>query len=264
MLHCFQVYATYVFVLLLTTRTMLKDLLNRPFVLPALVLGACLMLGTIIASSTFYSVRSLDNVISATGSATQDVKADRVKWTVSVYRTAAESEVPAAYTSVAADTATVEQFLKKQGIDAPNITESAVFSDQDYSGNSGGPKRYNVHQDITINSGDVEKIAQLSKDITALVAQGVLVSPQAPEYYVSNLPDLRVSLLGKAVQDAKARANQLVLGSGSHVGKLRGASSGVVQVLTPNSTNISDYGNYDTSTINKTVMVTARATFSVE
>ncbi len=36
---------------------------------------------------------------------------------------------------------------------------------------------------------------------------------------------------------------------------------GVVQVLPPSSTEVSDYGAYDTSSIEKEVMVTVKASF---
>jgi hypothetical protein len=47
------------------------------------------------------------------------------------------------------------------------------------------------------------------------------------------------------------------------VGRLKSASSGVVQVLAPNSIDVSDYGSYDLQTIDKEVMLTARAVFFV-
>jgi hypothetical protein len=47
------------------------------------------------------------------------------------------------------------------------------------------------------------------------------------------------------------------------VGALRSASSGVVQVLPEGGVEISDYGTYDTQNINKEVMVTVRADFSL-
>ena len=84
------------------------------------------------------------------------------------------------------------------------------------------------------------------------------------EYYISSLPELRVSLLGEAVKDAESRANSLAEASGKRVGKLKSASSGVVQVLSTNSTDISDYGSYDTSQINKQVMVTVKASFTLK
>ena len=92
----------------------------------------------------------------------------------------------------------------------------------------------------------------------------MIFSPSSPEYYVSGLPTLRVSLIGKAVIDARARADSIAKSTGQSVGKLKGASSGVVQVLQQNSNDVSDYGQYDTSTINKDVMVSVRATFTVK
>ena len=47
------------------------------------------------------------------------------------------------------------------------------------------------------------------------------------------------------------------------IGTLRSASSGVVQVLPQGGIEISDYGSYDTQSMNKEVMVTVRATFEL-
>jgi len=74
-----------------------------------------------------------------------------------------------------------------------------------------------------------------AQNVTTLVNRGYSISPRQPEYYVSNLPELRVQLLGKAVADAKARATEIAKSGGASVGPLQSASSGVVQVLAPNS-----------------------------
>ena len=97
-----------------------------------------------------------------------------------------------------------------------------------------------------------------------LLADGANLSPEQPQYYISTLPQLRVSLLGAAIKDAKARASAIAQSGGSSVGALETASSGVVQVLAPNSTNVEDYGQYDTSSIDKQVTVTVRANFYVQ
>lgn len=240
--------------------------LDRPFLLPSAVLALGFMLAAGIGSYTFYLVRSLDNTISVTGSATEEVKADHAKWRIDITRNAVQSGTPAAYAAVGSDMAALKQYLSSQGIAEGDLLAGAVLSDQDYSYNSdpNAPKRYNVHQTLTVDSDDVDKIQALSQNISSLVTRGIFVSPQAPEYYVTKLADIRIQLLGKAIADAKARAGQLVKDSGSSVGKLKSAASGVVQVLAPNSTNVEDYGTYDTSTIDKQVMVTARATFLVK
>jgi hypothetical protein len=227
----------------------------------AAVLGLGIIIAALVASLTFYNVRALDNTLSVTGSATQDVKADAAKWTVSINRSAYESDVPSTQARVSRDTQTVVDFFSKGGIAAKDILVTPVSVDQDYSSDANAPRRYSVHEQITVSSDDPSQIDELAKDIGSLAGKGILVSAGQPEYYVTTLPQIRVALIGKAVEDAKARAVSVVSSTGQKVGALKSASSGVVQVMAPSSVDVSDYGSYDTSTIEKTVMVTARATF---
>lgn len=243
----------------------LRNFIDRPSVAAALVVGASLLLTGIIFSWAFYSARQGQDTISVTGSAKTNVKADQAKWTIEAYRAALQENLNTAYAQVAGDVAAVRNYLAQQGIPAEAITTNTVTADQDWSYQAnGGPARYRVHQEITIVSSDVEKVRSLAQSAATLISRGYSVNPRQPEYYVSNLPELRVSLLGQAIADAKARAQEIAKSGGSSVGKLTSASSGVVQVLAPNSTNVEDYGSYDTSTVDKEVSVTARATFVVK
>lgn len=240
------------------------NFIDRPSVAAALVVGVSLLATGIIFSWAFYSARQGEDTISVTGSAKVEVAADQAKWTIEVYRQAFQEGLSTAYTQVAADATAVRAYFKAQGIAAEQITANTVTADQDWGYQSnGGPARYRVHQEITLSSPEVDRVQALAANAQTLIARGYSVNPRQPEYYVSNLPELRVSLLGQAIADAKARAQEIAKSGGSSVGKLSGASSGVVQVLAPNSTNVEDYGSYDTSTIQKEVSVTARATFVV-
>jgi uncharacterized protein len=241
-----------------------QKFIDRPSVAAALVVGLFLLGTGIIFSWAFYSARQSDDTISVTGSAKMEVKADQAKWTLEIYRPAFQESLSGAYSQVAKDAEAVKIYFKSQGIEDSQITLNTVTADQDYSyGNNGGPTRFRVHGEITVSSPDVDKVQALAQNAQTLITRGYSVNPRQPEYYVSNLPELRVSLLGKAIDDAKARAQEIAKSGGSSVGKLAGASSGVVQVMAPNSTNVEDYGSYDTSTIEKEVSVTARATFIV-
>lgn len=241
---------------------MAQNFFDRPSVLPATILAAGLLLTGALFSWSFYSARQSDDTISVTGSAKTDAKADSAKWTVSVTQSAYEGATAAAYAKVASDAAAVKAYFKQAGIADTDITSNTVTADQNYNSNS-GPTSYNVHEEVTIASGDVDKVQSLAQNVGALISRGISVSPQQPEYYVSTLPDLRVQLLGQAIADAKARAQEIAKSGGSSVGKLKSAASGVVQVLAPNSTQVEDYGSYDTSTTDKEISVTARATFVV-
>lgn len=229
--------------------------------------AAVLALGIVIASGVgsyaFYRVRAFDNTLTVTGSAKQAVSADIAKWTVSVQRTSLESGIPATTDRIAADTQAVADFFRAGGIEAGKILVQPISVDQEYSSDANAPRRYSIRQQIAVESDDPQLIADLSLKTAELSRKGILISSYQPEYFVSTLPDIRISLIGAATKDAQARAEEIAKSTGQSVGALKSASGGVVQVLAPNSIEVSDYGSYDTSTIEKEVMVTSRATFFV-
>ncbi len=233
---------------------------------PAGVLALGLIISALIASYTFYAIRSFENTLVVTGSAKTSVTADSVKWSSSFSRTVSESALQTGYAQMARDSKIVQDFFTKEGIAADKVTLSPIFVEQNYRYDSSGqnlPREYTLRQTVTISSNEVQKINQLAKNVQGIINQGVIFSTQSPEYYYSKLAELRVSLLEDAVKDAKARAEKLASSSGRQVGVLKSAASGVVQVLAPNSVEVADYGQYDTGTVEKDVMITVRATFVV-
>lgn len=237
---------------------------NKNYVVFGLILGLSLIISAGIGSFTFYKLRSMD-YISTTGSAKKAVVSDKVKWASSITRSIKQSTIKDGYTKLDTDLKEVKDFLAINGIPAESIDISPVFMNEVYEQNPSTDKKYNLVQNITIQSADVQKISDLSKNTTPLVAdKGVLFSTSSLEFYYSKLPDVRVELLANAVGDAKARAEQLAKAGGKTIGPLQSASSGVVQVMAPNSVEVSDYGMYDTSSINKEIMVTVKASFEIK
>jgi hypothetical protein len=240
----------------------MKENTSVSYIISASILGVALLGSAIIGGYSFYSVQSLSNTLSVTGSAKQSVTSDSAKWTISMSQVVSFEQTAAGYTQVGANTAAVKNYLLKNGITADQITVSPIFTDDYYT--QSNIRQQNVHQSITVATPDVKKIQTLSQNTNELAQQGVQFSAGMPEYYISNLPDLRVSLLGAAITDAHARAVSIAKPAQQSIGKLKSASSGVIQVLPKNSTDISDYGQYDTSTIDKDVMVTVHAVFLVK
>jgi hypothetical protein len=237
---------------------------QREQVAAAAMLGLWLVLASAIGSYAFYRVHTLNNTLTVTGSTIENAIADAAKWTVGVSRTADESNLGIVQARVANDAKTVVDYFSKAGIPAKDITTSIVFVDQRYSNDTNAPLQYNVHEEVTVQADDPHMIEKLSKNISILYNKGVVVYPSAPEYYVTTLPSIRIALIGRAIADAKARATEIAKTTDQAVGPLQSASGGVVQVTAPNSVgDVSDYGSYDTSTIEKQVMVTARATFYI-
>ncbi|MES2059726.1 MAG: SIMPL domain-containing protein [Patescibacteria group bacterium] len=239
---------------------------GKPYIMSASILGASFVLAAIVAGITFYQIRMGDNLITVTGSAKQAVMADSGKWTAGITRNVNISGLKSGYVQMDNDTKAVKEFLAGQGFKESDYTISPVFMNEDYSYNNSGanlPKQYNLTETLTLSSNDISKITAVAKSSASLASIGVVISTQALEYYYSKLPDLRVSLLSAAIADAKARAEKLAEAGGAKVGKLRNASSGVVQVIAPNSVDVSDYGSYDTSSVNKEVMITVKASFAL-
>ncbi|MFZ2072816.1 MAG: SIMPL domain-containing protein [Minisyncoccia bacterium] len=237
---------------------------NKNYVVFGLVLGLSIIISAGLGSFTFYKLRSMD-YISTTGSAKKAVVSDKVKWTSSITRLIKISTIKDGYAKMDTDLKAVKDFLNTNGIPAESITVSPILMNEIWDNNNQNQtdKNYNLVQNIEVQSSDVQKIDELSKNTTAVINKGVPFSTNSLEFYYSKLPEARVELLANAVGDAKARAEQLAKAGGKSIGVMKSASSGVVQVMAPNSVEVSDYGMYDTSKINKEIMVTVKASFEI-
>lgn len=243
-----------------------ESFLNRPYVAPAVVVGASIIIGLLVLGLGVSTIRNSGNTLTTTGSHKTHVMSDSAKWTFSVSRTVTESAIQSGYTELEGDMVKVTAFLRDAGVEEAEIETTPILTEEIWNyGNEGAnlPRRFTLRQNVTVSSSDVEKITALSKNTAALARTGVFFTNQFPEYYISNLAELRVELLGSALEDAKARASEIARGAGNRVGKLQSATSGVVQVLSPNSLEIADYGAYNTQTAEKDVQVTVRATFKI-
>lgn len=240
----------------------IKDL--HPLVTLGIILGASFLVAVLISMLTLFRLRSASDVVSVTGSAKMEVTADQAKWTTQVTRTVRESNLKVGYDQIAQDTTKAKAFFVAQGISDTELNVTPVAMNEVYQQNQVAEKLYNLSQTFTVQSDDVQKMTRASNNLSGIINQGVIFSSLSLEYYYSKLPDARIQLLSQAIDDAKARATELAKNSGSSVGSLKSATSGVVQVQSRNSTDVSDYGSYDTSQIEKQITVTVKATFSLK
>jgi hypothetical protein len=234
------------------------------FIVASFLICLGLVGATWVGTSAWKTVRGFDNALSVTGSTKQKVTSDSVKWTMEVTRHSLSADgLKDGNKNIKADIVSTLTWLAGLGVDEQSITVTPVYTmeNYDYSKSGSTPRDYTLRATITVTSGDVGKITQLAKNTDTLVNQGMFVNTVTLEYYYSKLADLRVSLLGAAIKDARARAEEIAKADGKSVGVLKSASSGVVQVLPVNSVDVSDYGSYDTQNIDKEVSVTVRAAF---
>jgi hypothetical protein len=242
------------------------EILEKSLIKTSVILGVFLIIGVSIISYSLYQIKAADNSLSVTGSAKQSVSADLVKWNGSFSRTVSALNLKTGYAQMKSDETIVLKFLKDNGITDAELTISPVSMQQQYDYNKapGTPAEYALVQNVTVQSSDIQKIQNISKNTQTVINQGVIFSAYSPEYYYSKLPEMRVTLLPEAMKDAQTRAESIAKSTGRKVGTLKSAAMGVVQVMQPNSIDISDYGNYDTSTVEKEIMITVKASFSLK
>ena len=204
------------------------------------------------------------NGITVTGSAKTSAVADNAVWTLSV--SLSSPTVGAAVKKVDSDVAALSSYLTQGGIaaDALTLGPVATFANEEFvNGNATGRiLSYRATRDVTVRTKDVQLVSKLSQGIGSLLETGINVNNYGPQYYISNLPELRPELMSEAMKDAKLRAESLTKAVGGSLGSLVNVKAGPIQITTPDSTMTADYGAYDTSTINKTVSATVSVTFN--
>ena len=99
-----------------------------------------------------------------------------------------------------------------------------------------------------------------------LIEQGIEFSAGSPEYYFTKLSDLKLNLIEKASQDAKARATKISGAAGDQIGVLKKANLGVFQITGENAgeDEYSWGGAFNTSSRNKKARITVSASYSTK
>jgi hypothetical protein len=235
-----------------------------PMVAAATVLVAGGIIIAAIGAYTAYDIKLSRDSVEVTGSAKASVVADTARWTINLDTRTGPGDLQGGYTRLEAATDKIVSYLKDAGytdIETPAMNSYPTYTYPQY----GEPVMtgYSVSRQIMVRSDDVTRMSDLASNIEPFTGAGYNVSTQSLELTYSKLDEMRVSLLKEAIKDAGARAAAIASESGRSVGALRNASSGVVQVLPAGGVDISDYGTYDTQSLNKDVMVTVRATFEL-
>ncbi|MFH0985107.1 MAG: SIMPL domain-containing protein [Candidatus Omnitrophota bacterium] len=237
-----------------------------------IILGLCIA-GATIASSLIFSkgflsvTKFMREQITVTGSAQKEIKSDYAVWNGSFSRR--EIEMAVAYQRLQADLQTVKKYLVGKGLGEAEILTSQISTETIYRKNEKGNSTndiegYKLTQSVEVRSKDVYKIAQISRESTELINSGIEFYSGSPDYSYTQLDELKVEMLAKATQNAKLRADNLVKATGNKLGFMRSAKMGVFQITPVNSTEISDWGVNDTSSLEKKVTAVVNASFSIE
>ena len=233
--------------------------------------GVALAVGLVIASAiggwAFVKGKRGDQTITVTGSARKRIKSDLVIWRAGVsYQAPVLAD---SYRSLSESVPRVKSYLLGKGIPENQITISSISSQTLHSKTADGEESpgisgYSLRQELEVRSNDVDKIAQIARQATELINQGILIESQAPEYHYTKLGDLKIEMLAEAAKDAKTRAEQIAKSTGSSIGSVRSARMGVLQITPADSSEVSDSGMNDTSSLDKDITAVVNIGFGVE
>ena len=208
--------------------------------------------------------------ISVKGLAEKPIKADRVEWTVGLQAKGASNAD--ALERLRKEKPALDHFLATAGFGKDALTESNEAVEPNYEqveGRNGEMRPVQqgnlARLSITINTTEIDKIIAATKGIVQFEADGHAVTYGPAQFLVSNLEDVKMSLIGAAMRNSRTRAEEFAKNGDVQVGSMRSASQGAFYIL-PASANsdVSDWGGtYDKTTVDKIARVVVTVDYGI-
>lgn len=229
----------------------------------SVVLAACFL-------GNSYKKRNQSHSIIVKGLGTQDFESDLIVWKANFSKK--NLDLKQAYAELDVDRQKVKEYLFSKGFSNKDMVFSSVDISKQYDYryvdgiNQNIFTGYQLDQTITIESKDVLKVEDLSRQITELINNGVELYSRPPLYYYTKLSDLKIKMISDATKDAKRRAEEIAVNAGCKLGKLKNASQGVFQITAQNSSE-EDYswgGVFNVSSKKKTANITIRLEYEIK
>ncbi|WP_437921321.1 SIMPL domain-containing protein [Sphingobacterium sp. LRF_L2] len=233
----------------------------------AVIGGLSVVLFAFILGNAYTFKYKTSNTVNVTGNAKKDFESDLVKWSASYSRKS--MDLSAASDQLKQDRELVKQFLIQQGINPKEILFNAVNINREFAYQSDGNGNsyntftgYSLSQNVSVESKDLDKVDNASREISALISQGLELSSNSPSYYYSKLEDLKLELISQASQNAKQRASNIANEAGSSLGNLIKADLGIFQITGQNDNEEYSYGGaFNTTSRSKTANITVKASY---
>ena len=257
-----------------TFKNIKNNLFNTQVGVASVAFGLAIIICAIVLGQGIGNIKRADNTISVTGSTEKIVKSDIAKITLTVSRKAGVSlaEVNTQSKLINADVENLKAYLLEKGFNEKdidisiisNVDRCAVNEKYGYTDCNVRVIGHDLSVTLRINTKDMDKALTLSRNILSDIGSSTTLNIQSIEYFYDNLKNDRVSMLADATKNAMERATAIAAAGNSKVGSILYASSGVFQVTTVNSSDVSDYGSYDTSSIDKKVTAVVKVSFEVK
>jgi uncharacterized protein len=231
------------------------------------ILAVANVLCVIILAWAWMHVKSEAKVISVTGSARKVIQSDLIVWEGKI--SVSHPDLQNGYDGLKVATDRTIAYLMAQGVAQEGISLSSIWMKKNFGRDEKGNPTdkvtsYDLIQTVQITSSDVGRISEVSRKITGLIKEGVILESAPPAFMYTKLADLKISMLAEATKDATARAAQIASNSSAKLGSIRDARMGVMQINPVHSNAVSDSGNNDTTSFEKEITAIVSARFELE
>ncbi|NPA36476.1 MAG: SIMPL domain-containing protein [Chlorobi bacterium] len=237
----------------------------------SVIFGIAIVTASFFLGKAYVDRNKPVGTIQVTGLGKADFTSDLIVWEGNFESKA--FDLQEAYVILEREKKTIKDYLYEKGVNKTDIVFSAVETQSQlkprysFEGKYIGEEfdGYLLTQSVTIQSKDVKKVENISREITELLNKGVQLYSQPPRYYYTKLADLKIEMISKATKDARVRAEKIAEFSGGKLGKLVSARMGVFQITGQYSKE--DYswgGTFNTSSKEKTASITMKLVYKVD
>jgi len=229
-----------------------------------LISGLLLIAGLLIFGLLLQAINSRAescDLLLASGSAKARIISNNAELIISISRLAPLGDLTNAYEYFERDLDRLKKALGDNDFDMSRLKISPIIIERKKEEEKSREAINNrLTRTVTI-SGEADKITKVSQTISSFNSAAATFSVQSLEYYNSNYPDLYETLLEEAFQDAKVQASKKAASVGRHLGKFKRVVSGSERILPANSSDIFYDRYYDTSSIEKDMVITVELLF---
>ncbi|KQB38234.1 SIMPL domain containing protein [Flavobacterium daejeonense] len=236
-----------------------------------IIIALAIVISAYLFSNAFQNRNKNTDTISVTGLGKTDFVSDLIVWSGSFSRKSAT--LKEAYASLDTDRDKIKSYLAGKGIKSNEIVFSAVNFNKDFETtyNENGTLRQSIFtgftltQSVSIQSKEVNKIEEISRQSSELINSGIEFYSNAPEYYYTKLAELKIKMIAEATKDASTRAKSIAENADAKLGNLKKSDMGVFQIIGQNSSEDYSYGgSFNTQSKNKTATITVKLVYQVD
>ncbi|WP_434777007.1 SIMPL domain-containing protein [Neisseria sp. Ec49-e6-T10] len=235
------------------------------------LLSLAIVVSAFIMAKTAQNVAASRESITVKGLAEKPVKADSASWKITIRANALTAAD--AYAQLRADKPKLLAFLKEQKFTNEQILENPEVANEVYESEKDANDNYKqvfkgflAQQTFIASTEDVMQMDQAVRQAYKLNESGLKLTINRPDYLVSHLEEIKMSLISDATKNAFDRALEFAKTGNAKVGVMKAATQGAFYILPPGGSENDDYygGVYDKTTIDKVARVVVTIDYSIE